>query len=412
MSAECDDQGGGERVGEERERLDPGLVLLLRACSPDGGEQLRRAAEGVRAWDTALGAAEAHRLTGLLHRRLEEACPDAVPPEALERLRGEAGAIARRSLAMTAELLRLLRALEEAGVRAVPFKGPVLSQQAYGDPGLRAFGDLDLLMSPTDVLRGRQALAEAGFHGYLTPYDGPDDAVLLRMGLHLGMVRGDGLMVELHDPASALQGGALVGAAADFVDRARPVELLGRLVPAPCEDDVVLLQCAHAPRHQWDDLEHVACLVTPVRAVTRRGGWEALLERAATVGALRKVLVGTLLSCLIVDDDPPGPVLDAASADGIVWPLANEALASLLTARRERTRTNVDFTPWLARYEDSQIAAARLMWRRWTLPGGDDWASLRLPPRAFSLYRAWRPVRLTVKYVGRALGGSDDVALT
>jgi hypothetical protein len=398
-------------VSLERERLDRALVLLLRACVPDANEELRQAAQHVRDWDAVRAAAETHRLTGVLHRRLEAACPDAVPQDALDSLRAEAGEIARESLLMTAELLRLLRVLDEAGVRAVPFKGPVLSQQAYGDPGLRAFGDLDLLMSRSDVLSARAVLTRAGFRGYLTPHDGPGDEVLLRMGIHIALVRGDGLVVELHDPGSALRGGSPTDAAAGFVGRSESVELLGRQVPALCGDDVVILQCAHGPRHQWADLEHVACLVAPIQGVTRSGGWDDLIAHATAVGARRKVLVGTLLVCLVADDDPPEPVLEQAASDPVVWPLVDEALTSLLAPIRRLRLTSVSYTPWLARYEDSQIAAARLMWRRWTLPGGDDWASLRLPPWAFSLYRAWRPVRLSVKYVGRALGGSDDVAL-
>ncbi|HMK91510.1 MAG TPA: nucleotidyltransferase family protein [Thermoleophilia bacterium] len=384
--------------------LDSSMALLLCACVPDDDARLRGAAERVRDWDAACATAALHRLTGVLHRRLVTACAETVPQAAMARLSDEAGVIARRSLLMTAQLLSVLRELDEVGVRAVPFKGPVLSQQAYGDPGLRTFWDLDLLLSTDDVLRARDVLAAAGFHGHKTPYDGPADAVLVRMGRHIGLQRADGLMVELHDPAGALRGGSPFGSAADVVGRAGSLELLGRQVPALGEDDLVLLQCTHASKHTWEDLEHVACLVSAVRGVTRRNGWPALLARAAEVGALRKVLVGTILTCLIADDQPPADVVDVAAAAPPVWALVSAALDVLVWGSARRSWTNVNYTPWLTRYEDSPAAAVRLMWRRWTLPGADDWSSLRLPPRAFPLYRVWRPVRLTAKYAGRALG--------
>ncbi len=36
--------------------------------------------------------------------------------------------------------------LERAGVAALPLKGPLLSRDLYGDPGMRSAVDLDLLV--------------------------------------------------------------------------------------------------------------------------------------------------------------------------------------------------------------------------------------------------------------------------
>lgn len=381
---------------------DPAVGVLLAACDPAADERLERALGRVRDWDGLCRAAERHNMTGVLHRRLQVAGPGAVPARSRERLGATAGETARKSLRMTAQLVRLLRVLDAAGVRAVPFKGAVLSQQAYGDPGARHFGDLDLLMSTEDVLRARAVLAGAGFHGYLAPYDGPADAVLLRVGLEVVLRRGDGLMVELHDQACTLQGGASALRAAHIVERAGTVEIYGARLPAVCEDDVVLVQCVHGSRHGWDGLEHVACLVGPSRSVTRRGAWPVLLGRAAEAGALRKLLAGVLLVHVVVDDDPPEEVLAAAAGEPAVWDLVADALGALLQAGGERPRTRQGDARWLARYEDSRLAAARLLWRRWTLPGPEDWAALKLPPRAFPLYWAWRPVRLGGKHARRA----------
>ena len=52
---------------------------------------------------------------------------------------------------------------ERRQLRAVPYKGPVLAQSAYGDLGLRSFSDLDFLISPADFERAKQALAEIGY---------------------------------------------------------------------------------------------------------------------------------------------------------------------------------------------------------------------------------------------------------
>jgi len=43
---------------------------------------------------------------------------------------------------------------------AIPYKGPVLAESAYGDVALRNFGDLDFLISPVDFGQAKQALRE------------------------------------------------------------------------------------------------------------------------------------------------------------------------------------------------------------------------------------------------------------
>jgi len=53
------------------------------------------------------------------------------------------------TLRLTAELFRLLELFSANGISALLIKGPVLAAQAYGDPCVRSYGDLDLLVRPT-----------------------------------------------------------------------------------------------------------------------------------------------------------------------------------------------------------------------------------------------------------------------
>ena len=66
-------------------------------------------------------------------------------------------------MALFAGALRDIAALSRQGVEAIPFKGPVLALQAYGDLGLRVFRDLDFLVRDDAV--GTTIVALGGF-GY------------------------------------------------------------------------------------------------------------------------------------------------------------------------------------------------------------------------------------------------------
>ena len=61
---------------------------------------------------------------------------------------------------MTAEILAGLDAI---GCRAILLKGPALRRALYDDGELRGYGDADLLVSPSDLPRASDLVAELGF---------------------------------------------------------------------------------------------------------------------------------------------------------------------------------------------------------------------------------------------------------
>lgn len=60
-------------------------------------------------------------------------------------------------------LLRLLRAMQGVGIRVAAIKGPLLSQALYGDPHLRDFHDLDIVVARDEVHRAARWLSDEGF---------------------------------------------------------------------------------------------------------------------------------------------------------------------------------------------------------------------------------------------------------
>ena len=106
----------------------------------------------------------------------------------------------RQGVERTADLVdqavRLLAALDEAGIPAVPLKGvDAVFEDLYGDPGARTMGDIDVLVptasaaSASAVLHAlgyREALGVPADHHHLVPLALPGRAgvVELHTGLH------------------------------------------------------------------------------------------------------------------------------------------------------------------------------------------------------------------------------------
>ena len=144
----------------------PAYDLLLACAMWDASDRdlevvRSRASSGVD-WNAWLELARWHRLVPHAHRALG-AARAAPPADCAERVMNETVTIAAGSLARTQQLAAILRALDNDGVRALPFKGPALSLAAYGDLGVRDSVDLDVVVRPRDIDRARRTLVRMGY---------------------------------------------------------------------------------------------------------------------------------------------------------------------------------------------------------------------------------------------------------
>src|ERR1700684_110419 len=92
-------------------RKEPGAVAI---------ERMRALARVPLDWQAVATSAWDHRITPLLTRNLERICAENVPAVWMQYLRNGAQQNLRRSLALSAELLRILDALEAAGLQGIP----------------------------------------------------------------------------------------------------------------------------------------------------------------------------------------------------------------------------------------------------------------------------------------------------
>src|SRR5688572_8474719 len=123
------------------------LLLCCARSYMDAGSagRIRTLIEQDLDWIDVFLTALVHGMLPLIYWSLSAVCREAVPRETLSDFRDHYEANARRSRALTEELLRLLDGLESRGIAAIPYKGPALVASIYGDLPLRPFADLDIL---------------------------------------------------------------------------------------------------------------------------------------------------------------------------------------------------------------------------------------------------------------------------
>jgi hypothetical protein len=271
---------------------------LLLCCSrtvmgPESARHARSLVHPGLDWDSLFDRALRHGVVQLLDRGLNSACHDLVPEEIQRRLRDYCLSSALHSRYLGRELQQILEVLDSSGVPALPFKGPALSQMAYGDATLRPASDLDILVEREDVPRVKRVLQSRGYRPWveMTPRQ---EAAQLRIRYNYKLVGPTGrMLLEVHWAIAPRQ----FGLSLDFQelwDRRVELSWLGRYTQSLSPEDLFLVLVIHGDRHGWRRLQWVCDLAELVRA-TPKMDWASVIQRARARRSLRRVLLALAL---------------------------------------------------------------------------------------------------------------------
>ena len=366
-------------------------MLLLCARTRFGGADAARAAALAAAgpdWELLLKLARAHGVLTLLARAL--AGLPGTPAAVVERLAEPAWTVARRSIWLSAELLAVLELLTGAGIEALAYKGPVLGAEAWGDPGLRPFADLDLLVPGGRFAVAADALLTAGFEAGGIGAGRQLEAHLAH-AWEIELSNGRGLIIDLHRSLVAryLARGPDAG---ELFGRSRTVSVDGHSIPTLGRGDTMVAVCLGGASDVWSSLKAIVDVAELLRAPAD-WDWPTLLERAHSDGTVRMLLLGVALGCEHAGVPLPEPVAARLTAEPKVLELRQRVWQRLF-ARGDAPPGYLEHNRfWLAARDRPGDRVASLWLRMWT-PTFNDWRFVRLPDSLYPLYYLIRPARL------------------
>ena len=369
---------------------------LLTACSSPipQRQKILDLARG-QDWNAVFCAAEQHGVTNLLASRLSAAiensadAPNAVPKEALAQLKDRQRTFLFSAMAMTAELLRLLDRFSSAGIEAVPVKGPVLALRAYGDPGMRHYSDLDLLVRQSEIARATELLTACGYDPLVSL-----EAIAWKKipGEYAFTQRHSSLRVELHTERTLRYYPRPVSFDELFLRR-KPVLLDGRSVAALSPEDDLLMLCVHGAKDLWARLIWVADIAGFLQHEVALD-WHFTFGQARRLGARRMLNTGLRLASRLLDVPLPAGAADALRDSGaaqlanqIALRLPSSQPSPLSIARRALLRLQL---------RGGILAGVPYLLRLTFSPTEDDWQAGAAPGRILDSPR--RLFRLAAKY--------------
>jgi hypothetical protein len=380
------------------------VCVARRSLDAAMAERLRELLKRDLDWKLLLASAQHHCLMPLLYFHLNAVGQSLVPRNVMSRLEGANYRNTQSSFFLTGQLIQVLEFLEENGIRAIPFKGPTLALRAYGDVGLRQFGDLDILVHRKDILKVKDLLISRDFKSTLE-LTGTQQAALLRFDCAYNFDNKQGVTLDVHWDFVERHFSFYIDVNSVW-DRLEPVTISGKQLLTLSADDLLLILCLHGFTHLWERLGWI-CDVASLIDRRKDLNWQRVLENATTLGARGILSLGLLLAGDLLDAPIPPEVSKSLKPVAKVRKLAEQVREQLFTQRSTPAGLFAE-AGTLMSLRERRRDRLRSCFRLVTTPRSFDWMFLSVPDSLFFLYYLVRPLRLAGKYGARLFSGSDD----
>ncbi len=382
------------------EDVPPEFRVLLSACRVFLGTEEPARLEALLGqgpdWDRLLALASRHGVMPLLYRSLGKIDRKVVPQEWLARLRAIYMQNAAKNIKMTMELLRILDALKEAGIKAVPLKGPVLAQQLYGDVALRQFSDLDILVAPEDVKNAQGVIKKKGYSG--DELSQSKSTALLKTVPHCDLYNKNlKIKVELHWRITA-NFYCLPSDVALLLNRAESINIEGTEMHSVSSHDLLLMLCQHGARHSWESLSWICDVAGLLKTASN---WRNAFESDKSVNS-RAYLLGFILVRDLLNVEFPIDIVERLEREEQLKKYARGVIKQFILDEMpfdDHQLREINRNYYYMNMFGTSADKIKCFLSLATSPTSAEFSAIELPDRMLPMYRIVRPLRLMYTYV-------------
>jgi hypothetical protein len=292
---------------------------------------------------------------------------------------------------VSAEMFRLFDCFGASGIEALVIKGPVLSVRSYGDPGLRQYGDLDLIVRDKDILRSTELMLGLGYESTV-----PVTAIHAKKipGEYNFRHPGTKLLIEFHTELTFRYHPKPLPLEALFSRQVRE-KFDAHEVPALSPEDELILICIHGAKHFWERLVYIADVAAFVSR--QQLDWVRVKSAANEVGASRMLHVGLRLAADVLSAPLPESIASALRSDPAAGQLSRR-IVQWLPAAGSAPPGIVERAKFRIGMHGGGPSSLSYLFRLSFSPTEEDWVEGEENKRHWFLDAMGRQFRLVRKY--------------
>ena len=309
----------GQNLSKEAELL---IACARTSCDDKYRYKIEDLIESNINWQYFMQIAVLHKVMPLVYTNLNAVARSSVALEVLETLRSLFQRNAQKNLLLTGELLQILALLEQEGITAVPYKGPILSNSVYGNLAMRQSGDVDIIVQRSEILKVKPILLSLGYKRTQKLTDAEELAFFQSKREHTYDFIDDAkqVLIEIHWRITPRFSSLIEPK--HFWKYLEPQAFGGRTINSLPLDYWLPILCVHGSRHCWERLGWICDIAELIRR--HDIDWDKIINFASSLGCRRMLLLGLFLASELMGTVLPQFVIQQIQAESQIFTLATE----------------------------------------------------------------------------------------
>lgn len=298
------------------------IKILDQSPFQDKKTYLENIASSEFNWITFLELSKKHHLTALLAQKIDQYDIDFIPSVISQALKAQISKNQARSDQLAAEILKILKLLKQNNITAIPFKGPTLAIQLYGNLTARFSRDIDFLVQKHEMTKALEILNTAGYHFQKSKQSPRKEQAYQDYNGQYLMFSGDrSIAIEPH----SMLGPSTLALGVDYQQLWKNQTTLnseGQTVPSFRLEDLFIILCIHGTKEKWRRLKWIIDIAALIEKYPDLN-WNYVIKQSENWGCRRMVFVALSLSQRILNATVPDDIETIINNENFVDYLSN-----------------------------------------------------------------------------------------
>lgn len=248
-------------------------------------------------WEGFVSLAYSHGIFPLVYRTLKEYA-HLIPEYIFAHMKQNYMDIVKQNMLMTSELIKVIKILEENGIEAISFKGPVLSQMAYGDVVSRQYCDLDVLVQKEEIFKIENLLKNK-YKRALKLTSSQED-IWIKYAHDLSLTNQNGINIEFHwsmfdsnHPINLVK--------INFFKHSIKTIINNQNINTISNEKFLVYLCIHGSKHLYERIEWVCDIDRFIK--TQKVDWDIVEDIIKNDNSKKFFLLGLFLTKILFNTD-------------------------------------------------------------------------------------------------------------
>lgn len=366
------------------------ISLIIESCKTTIDEsKIKELISNINNWNNFLVLSYSHGVFPLVYHTLK-AYSDIIPQEVLNTFKKHNMDIVKQNMLMTAELIKVMKTLEEHNIEAIAFKGPTLSQMAYGDITLRQYTDLDILVKKDTIYKILDIFSKKNYQRGLILTNSQEQA-WFKYFHDLGLSSPNSIYTEFH--WSILDTDHPISMSdINFFKSTQVIKLNNNPINIISNEVFLIYLCVHGSKHMFERVEWVCDIDRFIRNQNiDYSKVESILENS---NYKRFVYLGIYLAQLLYNT----PIDDSLSKNLRELYLQNVSSYIFAVWKNEKKLDNRNNIKLMLQLFISRTDKLRYLQKKYFKPTLSEYSYINLPRSLYFLYYPIRQYLLIKKY--------------